>query len=140
MRVMTIGTFDLFHRGHVKLLATCRKIAGPKGEVIVGVNSDQFVREYKGKSAIMDEQTRQEVVAACRYADRVPLNVDNGSTLIHFWTPDILVIGNDWATRDYYEQIGMTQDDLDFYGITLLYTTYTLGVSASDYRRRLNGI
>ena len=140
MRVMTIGTFDLFHRGHVKLLATCRKIAGSDGQVIVGVNTDEFVKAYKGQNPIIDDTSRFAIVKACRYVDMAVCNEDNGATIIQHFKPDILVIGNDWATRDYYVQIGMTQDDLDFLGITLLYTTYTLGVSASDYRRRLNGI
>lgn len=68
--VTTNGSFDLFHAGHVELL----KKAKSKGDIlIVGVNSDKSVREYKKKSGrpIIPEKYRAEVVAAIIYVDYV---------------------------------------------------------------------
>lgn len=48
--ILTTGVFDLYmHIGHVMLLQTCRKIAGPSGRVIVGVNTDWSAKQYKRK-------------------------------------------------------------------------------------------
>ena len=68
--VTTNGSFDLFHAGHVELL----KKAKSKGDIlIVGVNSDKSVREYKKKPGrpIIPEQFRAEAVAAIMYVDYV---------------------------------------------------------------------
>jgi len=68
--VTTNGSFHLFHAGHVELL----KKAKSKGDIlIVGVNSDKSVREYKKKPGrpIIPEQFRAEAVAAIMYVDYV---------------------------------------------------------------------
>ena len=43
--VLTLGTFDLFHEGHVNLLARCRMLAGRNGLVVVALNPDEFVEQ-----------------------------------------------------------------------------------------------
>ncbi len=68
--VTTNGSFDLFHAGHVELLQKAKE----KGDIlIVGVNSDKSVREYKKKPGrpIIPERFRAEVVAAIQYVDHV---------------------------------------------------------------------
>ncbi|MDI6777996.1 MAG: adenylyltransferase/cytidyltransferase family protein [Patescibacteria group bacterium] len=68
--VTTNGSFDLFHAGHVALLQRTKA----KGDIlIVGVNSDKSVKEYKKKSGrpIIPEKYRAEVVAAIEYVDYV---------------------------------------------------------------------
>ena len=70
----TSGTFDLFHAGHVKFLRECRKLAGD-GEVIVSLNRSEFIEEYKGKTPVMNDNERHDVLEACRYVDRVMWNI-----------------------------------------------------------------
>lgn len=135
-KVLTIGTFDMLHEGHLLMLETCRKIAG-SGRLIVGVNSDEFVTSYKGRPPIQTYTTRESVMCALRVVDDVRRNDDNGRSLIWEVRPDILVIGSDWATRDYYVQIGMSREDLDSIGVTLLYTNYTLSVTSTELRENL---
>lgn len=68
--VTTNGSFDLFHTGHVELLQKAKE----KGDIlIVGVNSDKSVREYKKKPGrpIIPEKFRAEAVAAVMYVDYV---------------------------------------------------------------------
>jgi glycerol-3-phosphate cytidylyltransferase len=56
MRVMVIGTFDILHYGHLALLKFCKELAG-KDEFIVGLNSSNFVIEYKGQFPIMNYES-----------------------------------------------------------------------------------
>jgi len=68
--VTTNGSFDLFHAGHVELLQKAKS----RGDIlIVGVNSDKSVKEYKKKPGrpIIPERYRAEVVAAIEYVDYV---------------------------------------------------------------------
>lgn len=68
--VTTNGSFDLFHAGHVELLEKAKS----RGDIlIVGINSDKSVREYKKKPGrpIIPEQFRAEAVAAIMYVDYV---------------------------------------------------------------------
>lgn len=144
--VYTGGTFDLFHTGHVNLLRQCRRIAGKKGRVIVGLNTDAFAGRYK-KPPVMSYDERLAVLDACRYVDNVFPNIGEEAlrptlTLIEQEldvVPNFLVIGSDWASKDYYKQLQFTQQDFDCWGIQLIYVPYTQGVSTSDVVKRVVG-
>jgi hypothetical protein len=49
----------------------------------------------------------------------------------------MIIVGSDWARRDYYSQMGFTQDWLDERGIGLCYIPYTLGISTTDLKKRI---
>ena len=51
--------------------------------------------------------------------------------------PDIIAVGSDWEGRDYYSQMGFTQNWLDARGISLVYLPYTIGISSTDIKNRL---
>ena len=51
--------------------------------------------------------------------------------------PDFIVVGSDWAKKDYYAQMGFTQKWLDDRGITLVYVPYTEGISSTILKERL---
>ncbi len=141
MIVYTGGTFDLFHAGHVRLLKRCKEIAGTTGEVVVSLNTDEFILEYKGKAPICSFEERREALEACRYVDRVIPNLGgkDSTQAIALVAPDLIVIGSDWARKDYYSQMGFTQDWLDELGIGLAYIPYTQGVSSTDIKARIRG-
>ncbi len=137
--VYTGGTFDLFHTGHVNLLKACREIAGKKGKVVVGLNDDDFVARYKGKPPVIDYINRTEVLLACRYVDEVVGNtggLDSKPVILEV-KPKYIVIGSDWARKDYYKQMDFTQDWLDEMGITLVYVPYTKYISSTVIKERL---
>lgn len=150
--VLTVGTFDLYHAGHVNFLYQCAKIAGIIGEghhsptpnhhVTVGLNSDEFVQRYKGKKPIYSFKERVVLLSNNKYVWNVKEN--NTRTIeplltLKYEPFDFLVIGSDWATKDYYAQIGVTQEWLDEKGITLCYVPYTQGVSTSILKERIIG-
>lgn len=134
--VYTGGTFDLFHAGHVNFLKNCKSLAGPSGLVVVGLNSDAFIRRYKNKAPICSQEDRQAVLESCRYVDRVIINKfdEDSKPIIEQVAPKYVVIGSDWARKDYYSQMSFTQDWLDARGIILVYVPYTAGISSTAIR------
>ncbi len=139
--VYTGGTFDLFHSGHVKFLKQCRRIAGVDGKVVVALNRDEFIEAYKGKPPVVSFKDRAEVLLACKFVDSVIPNCGNADSKVAISKvdPDFVVIGDDWARKDYYAQMQFTQDWLDKNEIGLIYVPYTAGISTTDLKARIAG-
>ena len=137
--VYTGGTFDLFHSGHVNLLKRCKEIAGTNGIVVVSLNSEAFITEYKGRGPVCSDGERKAVLLACRYVDEVVMNVGgkDSKIAIEMVNPNYIVIGSDWAKKDYYSQMGFDQDWLDERGIGLVYVPYTKEISSTNIKGRI---
>ena len=135
--VYTGGTFDLFHAGHVAFLERCSRF----GSVVVSLNTDEFIRDYKGRAPVMSYNERKAVLEGCKWVWRVVPNTGGADsrTAITEVEPDLIIIGSDWARRDYYRQMGFDQDWLDARGIGLCYIPYTEGISTTDIKKRLGG-
>lgn len=134
MTLLTVGTFDLLHLGHLNLLSRCREITP---DVIVGLNSDEFVKTYKGSSPILNYSERAKTLEYLGFP--VLKNSSAGQHLISEVKPDILAIGTDWARKDYLKQIDVTQDWLDENNISLIYIPYYQGLSSTEIKRRVLG-
>lgn len=139
MRIYTGGTFDLFHWGHVELLRRLKDLAGKDGQVIVSLNTDEFIEEYKGKKPVMSYEERYAVLDACRYVDEVVKNIGGKDSKQSVLSSDIdiVAIGMDWLERDYMKQMSFTRDWLEDNDISLIYVPYTRGVSTTDIKKRL---
>jgi glycerol-3-phosphate cytidylyltransferase len=137
--VYTGGTFDLFHAGHVNLLKKCRELAGRDGKVIVSLNSDEFILEYKGASPVCNFEERKAVLDACRYVDEVVENIGgrDSKPAILATSPNIIAIGSDWENRDYFGQMNFTPEWLSHRNIRLVYVPYTSGISSSAIKQRV---
>lgn len=136
--VLTLGTFDLFHAGHVNLLARCRMLAGRRGMVIVALNTDEFITEYKGRPPVISYRDRYSVVSACRHVDRVVRGTGADSKpVIESVGPDIIAVGSDWESKDYNAQLGVTDGWLSEQGISVEFLPYTSGISSSQIRKAL---
>lgn len=137
--VYTGGTFDLPHLGHIRFLKNCRKIAGSDGKVVVALNKDEFIQKFKLKAPIMTYNERKEVLENLKFVDEVIPNEsgqDSKPTILKV-KPDFIVIGSDWAIKDYYKQMQFTQQWLDDRNITLCYVPYTLGISTTNLKLRV---
>ena len=134
--IYTGGTFDLFHSGHVNLLRRCAEL----GDVVVSLNTDDFIKGYKGESPVLSYQEREAVLNACMYVNQVVPNVGGSDSkiAIELVQPDYIVIGSDWVRKDYYSQMGFDQDWLDARGIGLVYIPYTKGVSSTNIKGRIS--
>jgi glycerol-3-phosphate cytidylyltransferase len=139
LKVYTGGTFDLFHSGHVNFLKQCKEIAGTAGQVVVSLNTDSFIQEYKTKPPVCNDQERYDVISSCKYVDEVIWN--SGGTdskpAILYVKPDVIAIGSDWALKDYYKQMDFEQSWLDKLNISLIYIPYTKGISSTEIKTRL---
>jgi len=136
VRVLTVGSFDAFHTGHVNLLRRCREMGG---EVVVGLNTDAFIERFKRRPPMVDQRNRRIVLESCRYVDWVVSNMgdEDGSRVISWVKPDILAIGDDWAPpRDYYAQMNITPEWLTWHNIKLVYLPRTEGISTTLIRER----
>ena len=132
--VLTIGTFDILHFGQLAFLRECARFTD---ELLVGVNSDRFTASYK-RRAVMTQDERMHALDSLGF--NVVLNDGPGRELIFGKQPGILAIGSDWARKDYYKQINVTQDELDFAGICLMYVPYVsagMPMSTSEIIRRI---
>lgn len=133
--IYTGGTFDLFHAGHVNFLEQCSLF----GEVVVALNTDEFIEKYKGSPPVCSYSERMQVLMSCRFVSDVVPN-DGGADskpAISFVSPDVIAIGSDWARKDYYGQMGFDQDWLDDQNISMLYIPYTENISTTELKARL---
>lgn len=126
MRVYVGGTFDLLHPGHLYVLRRARELAGRGGEVVIALNTDEFVERFKGHRPVQPYLERSEVLAALRDVDRVVPNVGGPDSrpALEAVMPDVLLAGHDWWSEDdsrYLRQMGLTADWLDARGIRLVY-------------------
>lgn len=135
--IYTGGTFDLPHSGHVNFLRKCAEL----GTVVVALNTDEFIAEYKGKPPVMSYEERRAVLEEFRCVAKVIPNTwgADSKPAIEKVSPDIIAIGSDWARKDYYKQMGFDQDWLDGWNISLIYIPYTEGISSTEIKRRLKG-
>ena len=95
--VLTYGTFDLLHYGHLEILRRA-SLLGDK--LIVGVSTDKF-NEIKGKTCVLPYQKRKELIESLDYVDKVipENNWDQKVTDIKDNDIDIFVMGDDWKGK-----------------------------------------
>jgi glycerol-3-phosphate cytidylyltransferase len=95
--ILTYGTFDLFHYGHIRLLKRARSLGTRLG---VGLSTDEF-NALKGKQAFMSYEEREELLMSCRYVDFVfpERNWEQKAADILEHQADVLVMGDDWKGK-----------------------------------------
>jgi glycerol-3-phosphate cytidylyltransferase len=93
--VLTYGTFDLFHHGHVRLL---QRLSQMGTALIVGCSTDAF-NAQKGKTCVMPFEQRRLILESCRYVDRVipEENWRQKSRDIINYDVSLFAMGDDWT-------------------------------------------
>ena len=96
-RVLTYGTFDLFHWGHVRLLQRARSLGS---QLFVGLSTDNF-NAIKGKQSLFTFEQRVEILESCRYVSQVFAETqwDQKISDITKYGIDIFVMGDDWVGK-----------------------------------------
>ena len=70
MNVITFGTFDIFHIGHLNMLKKCKKLCGGNGKLYVGLESDE-ISQKRNKHNYMCYKDRFKILKSIRYVDYV---------------------------------------------------------------------
>lgn len=124
-RVITYGTFDLMHYGHIRLLKRARE----QGDyLIVAVATDEF-NLLKGKKAYHDFETRKKMLEAIRYVDLVipEGNWDQKRNDVVKYEVDEFVMGDDWEGK--FDELSDVCD--------VVYLSRTEGISTSKIKKDL---
>jgi glycerol-3-phosphate cytidylyltransferase len=95
--VLTYGTFDLFHIGHLNLLKRARELGD---KLIVAVSTDEF-NATKGKTTLMPFEHRVELVRSVRFVDEViaEANWEQKISDVQKHNVDVFVMGSDWQGK-----------------------------------------
>jgi len=108
-RVITYGTFDLLHYGHINLLRRAKALGD---YLIVALSTDDFNQRLKSKHSYFDYQARELMLDAIRYVDLVipEENWEQKIEDIKLYKVDIFVMGDDWEgkfdfLKDYCEVV-----------------------------------
>lgn len=126
-RVLTYGTFDLLHYGHINILKRAKALGD---YLVVALSTDEF-NEIKGKKAYHNYETRKMMLEAVRYVDLVipektwEQKIDD----VKKYEIDILVMGDDWAGSDKFDYL---KDYCE-----VVYLPRTEGVSTTKIKKEL---
>lgn len=105
-RVITYGTFDLLHYGHINLLRRAKE----QGDyLIVALSTDEFNWEEKQKKCYFNYERRKQILEAIRYVDLVipEESWEQKKSDIHEYHVDVFVIGDDWKGKfDFLKEEG----------------------------------
>ena len=127
----TQGTYDMFHIGHLNLI---KNASNECEKLIVGINSDQLVWQYKQKRPVINENERAEIIKALRYVDEVvicdTLKKTEMWNKVHF---NAIFIGDDWKGNARWAQ---TEKDLAPLGADVVYLKHTDGISSTLLRTK----
>jgi len=102
-RVLTYGTYDLLHWGHINIL----KRAKQRGDyLIVALSTDEF-NKIKDKKSYHNYNTRKMMLEAVRYVDLVVPESDWGQKRkdVEIYDIDEIVMGSDWSGNDRFESL-----------------------------------
>ena len=127
-RVLTYGTFDLLHYGHIRLL----KRAKEQGDyLIVALSTDEF-NKIKGKKAYHNYDTRKKMLEALRYVDLVIAESDWDQKIedVKKYYVDVVVMGNDWQGNEKFECLKEYCE--------VKYLERTEGISTTKIKKDLN--
>ncbi|AHF07663.1 adenylyltransferase/cytidyltransferase family protein [Desulfitobacterium metallireducens] len=131
----TAGVFDLFHVGHLNILRRAKEICEI---LIVGVNTDELVQEYKKKTPVIPTTERIAIVESIRYVDKVvPVTSRNKIMAYEKYRFDVLIVGDDWKGSNHYITI---EEKLAKKGVTVIYVPYTQNTSSTLLRNVLSKI
>ena len=126
-RVITYGTFDLLHYGHINLL---RRARAQGDYLIVALSTDEFNWKEKQKRWYFDYKKRKILLEANRYVDLVIPETcwEQKRTDIHEYHVDTFVMGDDWAGKF---------DFLEEEGAEVIYLPRTPEISSSQIKQDL---
>lgn len=131
----TTGVYDMFHIGHLRLLQKAKLHCD---YLIVGVSSDELVREYKNKLPIIPLKHRLQIVEALSCVDEVVIQTDRDKVkAFHEIGFNVMFVGNDWKGDPLWVEL---ERELAKYDARVKYFQYTDNVSSTKFTEILQSI
>ena len=129
-KVITYGTFDLLHYGHINLLRRAKELGD---YLIVALSTDDFNWKEKRKKSYFTYDQRKQLLEAVRYVDEIiPEECwEQKRSDVHKYDIDVFVIGDDWTGKF---------DFLEEEGVKVVYLPRTPEISTTQIREDLAGI
>ncbi|WP_269520982.1 glycerol-3-phosphate cytidylyltransferase [Alteromonas sp. BMJM2] len=126
--VLTYGTFDLFHVGHVNLLRRLRELGD---RLVVGLSTDEF-NALKGKKSFYSYEERKNILLASQYVDEVipENNWEQKTTDVKKYNIDIFGMGNDWEGK--FDELKEQCE--------VVYLDRTKDISTTEVKQSLSGL
>jgi len=102
-RILTYGTFDLLHYGHIRILERAKKLGD---YLIVALSTDEF-NAIKNKKSYYSYEIRKEMLEALKFVDEVipEENWNQKENDIKKYNIDILTMGSDWENDERFERL-----------------------------------
>jgi glycerol-3-phosphate cytidylyltransferase len=126
--VITYGTFDLFHIGHVRVLERVKALGD---KLIVGCSTDEF-NLSKGKKSLFSYEERSEILKACKFVDEVfpEESWDQKISDVARYKANVFAIGDDWSGKfDFLSEV-----------VDVVYMPRTQGISTTEIRNVVNAL
>lgn len=119
----------MFHIGHLHIINEAAKQCE---RLIVGVNSDALVREYKGKITVISQDDRAEIIRNLKAVTECEIVDTLDKVVLHEKIGfDAVFIGDDWKGNERWEQ---TEKDLKPLGVDVIYLPHTPNISSTMLR------
>lgn len=129
----TTGVFDMFHVGHLNVLKRAKEMCD---YLIVGVSTDEVVKNYKNKTPIIKYEDRIKIVEAIKYVDKVvPQHSMDKLEAWKLYGFNAVFHGDDWKGTTMYNEI---EKKLKEVGVDLVFVPHTEGVSSTLIRGKIN--
>ena len=127
-RILTYGTYDLLHYGHIRLLKRAKELGD---YLIVAISTEEF-NAVKGKKAYHSYETRKEMLEAIRYVDLVipEKHWDQKRDDVINYHVDTVVMGSDWEGHEKFENLKHLCE--------VVYLDRTEGISTTKIKEELN--
>ncbi len=127
-KVITYGTYDLFHHGHINIIKRAKELGD---YLIVGISSDEFNEKEKNKDTYFTYEQRKMVVESLKFVDEVipETNWEQKVEDVKKYGIDVFVIGDDWKGKfDFLKEY-----------CEVVYLERTQGVSSTKMKHDLYG-
>ena len=121
----TSGVYDLFHVGHLNILENAKSLCD---KLIVGVTTDELVKDYKGKNTVIPFSERIRIVRSIKYVDGVV--PQNSMDKMDMWRRvkfDLMFVGDDWYQT---EKWGSLEEEFKSKDVKIIYFPYTKTTSS----------
>ena len=128
-RVITYGTFDLLHYGHINLLRRAKALGD---YLIVALSTDEFNQNKKNKRSYFSYEERKLILESIRYVDLIipEENWEQKTTDIIKYDIDVFVMGDDWTGKfDFLKSVGK--------GCDVIYLPRTPEISTTQIKNEL---